>query len=101
MNELLDWLRLQNGGVRTFAEFRHKALALRAVDPEHAALARLLGDLSGRFADTYEDQPLSIDVADHAFAQLTALVREAAELGAAEPAEQLRLLNEIGRSELT
>src|SRR6516164_8734337 len=29
MNELLDWLRLQKGGVRTYTQFCQKALALR------------------------------------------------------------------------
>jgi len=74
MNELLDWLRLQKGGVGTYTQFCQKALALRASQPEHAALARLLADLAGRFADAYGGEPLPLDVAERALNRLTRLV---------------------------
>ena len=101
MNELLEWLRLQKGGVGTYAQFCQKALALRASQPEHAALARLLADLAGRFADTYDGEPLSLDVAERALNRLTRLVERAVRVNSAGLPEQVALLNEIGLAELT
>src|SRR6516165_6419301 len=101
MNELLDWLRLQKGGVRTYTQFCQKALALRASQPEHAALARLLADLAGRFADAYDGEPLFLDVAERALNRLTRLVERAVRVSSAGLPEQVALLNEIGLAELT
>ena len=102
MNELLDWLRLQKGGVGTYTQFCQKALALRASQPEHAALARRLADLAGRFADAYEGEPLPLDVAERALNRLTRLVERAVRVNSlACRNEQVALLNEIGLAELT
>jgi hypothetical protein len=53
MEELLDWLRHQNSSVRVFSQFYEKALAVRATEPQHAAMARLLANLAGNFAEAY------------------------------------------------
>jgi hypothetical protein len=100
MDELLSWLRLQKGGVGTFRSFQQKSLALAASKPEHAALWRLLGDLSGRFADAYDGHPLPVDVARHALTRLLAFVEKAVDAESAGPAEYLALLNEVGLAEL-
>ncbi len=100
MNELLTWLRAQQVGVRTCTEFQERALALRAAEPQQAALLRLLADLAGRFVDRYYDQPLSIDVAARALDTLTGFVTRAVDRTAAGPGEMLALLNEIGTAEL-
>jgi len=100
MNELLEWLRLQKGGVRTYTQFCQKALALRVSQPEHAALARLLADLAGRFADAYDGEPLSLDIAERALNRLTRLVERAVRVNSAGLPEQVALLNEIGLAEL-
>ncbi|TCR61355.1 hypothetical protein [Bosea sp. BK604] len=100
MNELLNWLLLQKGGIRTYLEFQNRALDLRASEPEHAALLRLLADLAGRFAEAYDGEPLSVDVAERALGQLSALLEKAIAPGAIGPAEHLALLNEIGQAEL-
>jgi hypothetical protein len=99
MGELLSWLKLQNGGVRTFREFQRKSLALAANEPDHAALLRLLGDLAGRFADAYDGCPLPADVGVCALARLAGLLEKAAEFESAAPG-YLPVLNEAGLAEL-
>ncbi|MGM4986000.1 MULTISPECIES: hypothetical protein [Rhizobium] len=100
MHELLEWLKDQKGGVRTFSDFRNMSLSIRYARPTNAALARLLGDLSGRFADAYDDQPLRATVADEAMSRLLNFVERAVAIEAATPEERLHLLNDIGVSEL-
>lgn len=100
MKELLNWLLQQKGSLRTYVEFQDRALALRAVEPEHAALLRLLADLAGRFADAYDGRPLSAEVAARALDQLIELLEKAVGQGAAGPSDHLDLLNQIGTSEL-
>src|SRR3546814_10837810 len=101
MDELLQWLRCQKGGVRTYYDFQTKALALREGDPENAGFARLLADLAGRFADFYDGQPLPVTVANEALDRLTTYVERAVQTVNGSPTERLALLNEIGRVELT
>ena len=101
MNELLEWLRHQKGGLNTYIEFQQKALALLSSDPGHAALARLLSELAGRFVDAYNGEPLPASVADQALARLTGLVEKASRSRTADAASQIVLLNEVGLAELT
>lgn len=100
MKELLDWLRLQKGALLTYREFQRRGLALLADHPEQAALARLLVDLAGRFADAYDGEPLAINVAEQALGRLTEFVEMAERTKAAPPEERLALLNKIGAAEL-
>ncbi len=101
MEELLNWLRQQNSSVRVFSQFSEKALALRAAEPEHAAMARLLADLAANFSEAYYGEPLPLDVAERALARLTELVDKAVRANAAGLPQQIALLNEIGRIELS
>jgi hypothetical protein len=100
MEELLEWLQHHNIGVGTLSLFCEKALALRAKEPEHAALARLLASLAGDFAKKYFGEPLLLDVAEQALARLTSLLEKAVRAKSAGPAQQLALLNEIAMTEL-
>ncbi|WP_156412180.1 hypothetical protein [Bosea sp. Root483D1] len=100
MNELLNWLQQQKGSLRTYVEFQDRALALRADAPEQAALLRLLADLTGRFVEAYDRQPLSAEIAARALDQLTEFLGKAVGGRTAGPADQLALLNQIGASEL-
>ncbi|WP_332810803.1 hypothetical protein [Sphingomonas sp.] len=100
MNELLNWLLQQKGSMNTYLEFQSRALELRATEPEHVALLRLLADLAGRFAEAYDRRPLPVDVAEAALQQLTGLIEAALGPNAAGPAERLALLNQIGAAEL-
>src|SRR5262245_33189886 len=102
MNELLDWLRLQKGGVGTYTQFCQKALAHWASQPSHAALDRLPADVAGHFADAYDGEPLHLDVAERALNRLSRLVERAVRVNSlACRNEQVALLNEIGLAELT
>ncbi len=101
MEELVQWLYRQGGGVHTYYEFQGKALRICEGEPENAALARLLADLAGRFADCYEGQPLPATIANEALARLIAYGEKAVRLTNGTPSERLALLNEIGRAELT
>jgi hypothetical protein len=100
MDELLDWLRQQNGSVRVFSRFSEMALALRSKEPQHAALARLLADLAGNFSEAYFGEPLPLDVAERALAKLTELVEKGVKANVAGLPQQMALLNEIGAMEL-
>lgn len=100
MDKLLQWLRLQEGGAGTYAQFRQQALALRTTEPEHAAMLRLLADLAGRFADAYDEERLPIEVSQRVLARLTGLVEKAVQIRSAESSQQIALLNEIGLAEL-
>lgn len=100
MDELLTWLRQQHASVRVFSQFCEKAMALRAKEPQHAALARLLADLAGNFSEAYFGEPLALDVAEKALARLTEIVEKAVRANSAGLPEQMALLNEIGRMEL-
>lgn len=100
MQDLLDWLAAQQGGMRTFTGFHNRALALRASEHENVALLRLLADLTERFIQAYDGEPTSPDVAGLALARLTEFLRRAVDLTRAGPGERLALLNEIGATEL-
>jgi hypothetical protein len=100
LSNLLEWLETQKGGIATFYEFQRRSLALRADNEEHAALLRLLADLSGRFADLYDGEPLDLATASRALAVLTDHVRQAAGLEPEQAGHVLDLLNRIGLAEL-
>lgn len=100
MDELLLWLKDQNGGIGTYTEFQRRALAMLSSEPEHAALIRLLADMADRFVNAYEGEPLSFDVADRALGKLIALVEQAVSADAGSSAERIASLNEVGRAEL-
>lgn len=100
LSNLLEWLKTQKGGIATFYEFQRRSLALRADNEGHAALLRLLADLSGRFADLYDGEPLDLATASRALAVLTDHVRQAVRLEPEQAGEVLDLLNRIGLSEL-
>ena len=101
MDEIFNWLKDQKGGTGTYIEFQHRMLALRLVDTQNAALARLLADLAGRFADAYDSAPLPVSVASEALACLTDYVAKAVRARDSSAADRLTLLNEIGLAELT
>jgi hypothetical protein len=100
MNELLRWLKHQGGSIHTLTQFQEQSLALRFVEPQHAAQLRLLADLASRFVEAYDGTPLPADVADRAFVRLTALVEDAVRASSTTPSEQLSLLNRIGLVEM-
>ena len=98
--ELLTWLEMQKGGVATFYEFQRKSLALRAKNVQQAGLLRLLADLSGRFGDLYDGEPLDLSTASHALQRLTDYVRQAVKLKPDDAEGLLDLVNRVGIAEL-
>ncbi len=100
MDELLNWLKPQHNGLKTYRTFHQKALQLAASDRAHAASYQLLASMVGRFIDHYEERPLSADVADGALTRLIGLVEKAATSQKGSPADQLVVLNEIAACEL-
>ena len=98
--ELLTWLEMQKGGVATFYEFQRKSLALRAKNVQQAGLLRLLADLSGRFGDLYDGEPLDLSTASHALQRLTDYVRQAVKLKPDDAEGLLALVNRVGIAEL-
>jgi hypothetical protein len=100
MDELLEWLRQQNTSVRVFSQFCEKALALRAKEPQHAAMARLLASVAGDFSESYFGEPLALDVAQRALARLTTLVEKAVQANSAGPPQQMDVLNQIATTDL-
>lgn len=101
LSELLQWLEMQKGGVATFYEFQRKSLALRASHGRQAGLLRLLADLSGRFADEYDGEPLDLTTASHALRQLITYVREASGLAPGDAESLITLINRVGFADLS
>lgn len=95
MNELLDWIRAQKGGIDTYLGFQRRALALRSEQPDHAAVCRLLADLAGRFVDNYYGEPLPADVSDKALANLRECLEGSLEAYQHGRESYIQYLNEI------
>lgn len=100
MDELLTWLKAQHNGLRTYKDFQQRVLNLAGSDREHVALYQILGLLVGRFIDSYEEHPLTGDVADQAFDRLIEIAGKAAASLRAAPADQLAILNAIAAADL-
>jgi hypothetical protein len=100
MDELVAWLKHQNGGLRTYVEFQQRAARLASEQAENAAMFHLLSALSGRFASSYDGMPLPVELANKALGQLTALAERASTTTKRSPEDQLRLLNEIAQADL-
>ncbi len=100
MDSLLTWLKPQHSGLRTYKAFQQKVLQLAATDRRHLALYHMLATLVGRFIETYEEQPLPVDVADEALKRLIALVEKAAKSLTGSAADQLEVLNLIAAADL-
>jgi len=100
LDELLNWLKPQPNGLRTYKAFQQKVLALAAADRAHTAFYQLLASTAGHFIEHYEEHPLPSDVADGALNRLVGLVEKAAKSLKGSPADQLAVLNEIAASEL-
>jgi len=97
---LLVWLEGQKGGTGTFFEFQQRSFELRKGNVEHAALLRLLGSISGQFAEQFDGMPLEVSVASRALETLTGFVREAQSVSSGNSEMLLDLLNRIAIAEL-
>ena len=74
MNDLHSWLSQQHHGLRTFRAFQQKLDDVCKDDPEQRALCRLLNSVVGSYVDTFDEEPLPVEVADRAYRRLLDLV---------------------------
>jgi hypothetical protein len=100
VEELAEWLKSQHKGLRTYKTFQQKVLEVGAKHRDHYALCYLLAMLAGRFSDTYEETPLTLDVTDEAHRRLVAYADKAAKFDSIASDSRLEFLNEIAASDL-
>ena len=100
MGELYDWLTNQHPGLKTFKAFRQKAIDRAAADAHHRALYRLLTELPGEYIARYDGDPVPVDVAEHSYRHLLAIVADAEAALAAPIPEQIDALNRLAAAKL-
>lgn len=100
VEELAQWLKSQHKGLRTYKLFQDKALDAGARHRDQYALYYLLAMMVGRFTDSYEETPLTLDITDEAHKRLVMYSERAAKFGKMPAEERLKLLNELASSEL-
>lgn len=100
MGELHDWLVSQHPGLRTYKSFQSKALELASSDAEHGALYRLLASMVGRYIESFDEEPLPVDVAKQAYQRLLSIVDDAEKSVTAPAPEQVKTLNRVAATEL-
>lgn len=74
MNDLHSWLSQQHHGLRSFRAFQQKLDVLSRREPEQRGLYALLNRLVGGYIETFDEEPLPVDVADRAYGRLLDLV---------------------------
>ena len=74
MNNLYTWLSQQHHGLRTFRTFQQKLDDLSNGDPGQRAMCRLLKNIVGSYIDAFDEDPLPVAVADHAYRRLLEMV---------------------------
>jgi hypothetical protein len=98
MNDLHTWLSQQHHGLHTFRRFQQKLDDVCKDDPEQRALCRLLNTIVGNYVDAFDEEPLPVAVADHAYQRLLDLV---ADMDFGASAEQrLAAINRVAASDL-
>ncbi len=100
MEDLLQWLKAQHKGLRTYKTFQRKVLDIGAKNKDQYAVYFLLGALVERFVETYDEEPLTLDVTEKAHKQLIAITEKAVQFDKMQPAQQIALLNEIAALDL-
>jgi hypothetical protein len=100
MSELHSWLSTQHHGLRTYKSLKQKLTELTRTDPEHIALYRLLTSMIDPYIDSFDEQPLPVDVADKVYKRVLSIVREAEKSISLEPCDRVRALNNVAAVEL-
>jgi hypothetical protein len=100
MGELYDWLTGQHPGLKTFKTFQQKAIDRAAGDAHHRALYRLLAELAGEYIARYDGEPVPVDVADHSYRHLLAIVADAEGALTAPVPTQIDVLNKLAAAKL-
>jgi hypothetical protein len=73
-NDLHNWLSRRHHGLRTFRDFQQQLDILSRSAPEQRALCRLLSGIVGSYLDAFDEAPLPVAIADHAYHRLLDLV---------------------------
>ena len=98
MNTLHTWLSKQHHGLHTFREFQQRLYEACKDQPDQQALCRLLSIVVSNYVDAFDEEPLPVAVADHAYQRLLDLV---ADLDFSASAEQrLATINRVATSDL-
>jgi hypothetical protein len=100
MDDLIQWLERQDGGIYTYLAFRDRCSRLAIKEPGHSALYTLLGTLAARFADEYDERPLPVEIADSAATDLLQVAKLASEAIHSPDSAQLRFLNHVAELRL-
>ena len=100
MGELHNWLLGQHPGLRTYKSFQHKAMELASADEAHRALYRLLASMVGRYIDSFDEEPLPVEVAKQAYQRLLSIVDDAEHSIDAPASQQMQTLNKVAATEL-
>src|ERR1700720_2747849 len=100
MSELHNWLSTQHHGLRTYRSLKQKLTRLAHTDAEHMALYKLLASMGDPYIDSFDEQPLPVDVADKVFGRVLDIVRDAEESIPLAPADQVQALNKIAAVKL-
>jgi hypothetical protein len=100
MSELHSWLSTQHHGLRTYKSLKQKLITRASADPEHAALYRLLASMIDPYIDSFDEEPLPVDVADQVFARVLDIVRYAEDSVSQGAADQIQALNKVAGVEL-
>ena len=101
MEELVRWLKSQHKGLQTYQTFQQKLIEAGSKNRDDYALYSLLATTVGRFVSIYEEQPLTLAVAEEAHKRLVALSEKAAKFNSLSADAKLKLLNEIAVSDLS
>ena len=91
MSELHSWLSTQHHGLQTYKSLKQKLIGRASADPEHAALYRLLASMIDPYIDSFDEEPLPVDVADQVFARVLDIVRYATRFPGGRPTKSRRL----------
>jgi hypothetical protein len=86
-DDLVKGLNEHGAGVRAYEACARTARARIAAEPHHAAALLLISYAAQIFVDSYDDQPLTVEVANDEFARFSAIVTrldEAAKAGSAD-----------------
>jgi hypothetical protein len=100
MSGLHSWLSSQHHGLHTYKSLKQKLVRLADSDPTHVALYRLLASMIDPYIDSFDEQPLPVDVADKTFRRVLDIVRDAEESISLHPANQIQVLNRVAAVEL-
>ena len=100
MEDLVQWLKTQHKGLRTYKTFQRKVLEIGAKNKSQYAVYYLLAALVDRFVEIYDERPLTLDITEEAQKRLVAISEKAVQFDKLPASQQVALLNEIAASDL-